>query len=539
MLDNSTAITHTKVVTPEGVNNLADLLEDSFQKFATLPAYTCLGTSLSYADIDKQSHSLACWLQHHSGLQAGDRVAIQLPNLLQYPIAAYAVLRADMVIVNTNPLYTPSEMQHQFKNAGVKAVIILDEHVSKLTQIIDDTDIDTVVVTHVGELLDDSKTAPKVAPINATSSSISFTQALLDGQGQTLAPRNAGMDDICLLQYTGGTTGVSKGAALDHRNMLSNAVQLIDRFGEHCQQGRETYICPLPLYHIYAFMVNVITEASMGNHTVLIPNPRDLDSFIVAMSNVKFTGFAGINTLFVGLCQHPEFPKLDFSHLKLTISGGSTLTSATAELWRKVTGCTISEAYGLSETSPVLTFNFPGKEEIGSVGFPLIGTEIQFWNDDDEAVADGEEGQLVARGPQVMRGYWKMPTETEKVLTADGWFKTGDIGKRLPSGAIKIVDRLKDMIIVSGFNVYPNQVEDVLTQHQHVLEAAVVGEQDDKTGERVCAYITVSQPISQEEMIAFCREQLTAYKVPKKVIILDELPKSTVGKILRRALRSE
>lgn len=516
---------------PDGLSSISDLLEQSFNKFADYPAFTCGNVSYDFAQIEEKSRALAAWLQNDSGLQAGDRVAIQLPNLIQFPIAAYAVLRAGMVIVNTNPLYTPTEMRHQFKNSGAKAVVILQEHLGKLAEIQAETDITTVIETGYDDLINYSTD-------NVADGHVGLCQLLAANTNATLTKRDARLADVCLLQYTGGTTGVSKGAALNHRNILANTFQLIDRFSAKCAEASETYICPLPLYHIYAFTVNLIVQASMGNHNILITNPREMDSFIGAMQGVRFTGMAGINTLFVGLCQQPEFAKLDFSGLKLTMSGGSTLTSTTAELWHKVTGCTITEAYGLSECSPVLTFNVPGKEEVGSVGLPMADTEIQFWNDNDHPVADGEEGQLVARGPQVMQGYWEMPDESKKVLTHDGWFKTGDVGKRLPSGVVKIVDRLKDMILVSGFNVYPNQIEDVLTQHEHVLEAAVVGEPDDVTGERVCAYITVTAEVDTNAIIEFCREQLTAYKVPKKVTVLDELPKSTVGKILRRELRA-
>ncbi len=519
-----------RVNIPSGLNTLADLLENSFEKFADSRSYTCGNLTLSFAEIEQKSRALACWLQHESGLQAGDRVAIQLPNLIQYPIAAYAVLRAGMVIVNTNPMYTPPEMQHQFKNSGAKAVIILQEHLPKLQSIQDKTDIQKVVVTDINDL-ETGETQ------NIQNGHVGFTQAIDSGKSLTLAPRTAQLGDICLLQYTGGTTGVSKGAALSHRNLLANALQFVDRASAKCGEGTEVYICPLPVYHIYAFLVNLVVQTSRGNQNILIANPRDMDSFVDAMKGVRFTSMAGINTLFVGLCQNPDFKALDFSGLKLTISGGSTLTSTTADLWKSVTGCTITEAYGLSETSPVLTFNIPGEEEIGSVGYPLLETEIQFWDDNDKPVADGEEGQLVARGPQVMQGYWEMPAESEKVLTPEGWFKTGDVGKRLESGVVKIVDRLKDMIIVSGFNVYPNQIEDVLTQHPKVLEAAVIGEPDDKTGEKVCAYITVTEAVDTDDVITFCKAQLTGYKIPKKVTVLDELPKSTVGKILRRELR--
>ena len=340
-----------------------------------------------------------------------------------------------------------------------------------------------------------------------------------------------------MLQYTGGTTGVSKGAMLTHGNLLSNAEQTLERFGPYCRESEETIICPLPLYYIYAFMVNMIIFACRGNLNVLIPTPRDINAFVSAIKPFKFTGFSGINTLFVGLSQVPEFKTLDFSELHLTISGGTTLTSAAVQIWQEVTGCFITEGYGLSETSPVLCFNEPRKEAFGTVGLPLTKTEIQLWSEDGREVLEGEAGEIVARGPQVMAGYWNCPDETQKVITKEGFFKTGDIGVRTPTGQIKIIDRLKDMVIVSGFNVYPTEVEDVLTQHPNILEAAVIGEPDDKTGEKICAYITVSTKLSSETVIEHCREFLSSYKIPKKVEVLKELPKSTVGKILRRKLR--
>lgn len=517
---------------PANVNNLADLLESAMKKFADKPAYHCLGQTLTFAEIDEKSKALAGFFQQKTNLNVGDSIAIQLPNLIQYPIAVYAALRAGLIVVNTNPLYTTREMRHQFNDAGVKAVVILDDLLPKLTEIQQETAIEHIIVTSATDLITGD------CPTSNEDKKVAFNHAIAQGKSLTLAPlANITLDTPCLLQYTGGTTGVSKGATLTHANVISNSVQTLARIANTCQEGEEIFICPLPVYHIYAFTLNLIIYFVAGNLSVLIPNPRDLDAFVNAMKPFKFTGFSGINTLFVGLCQHPEFASLDFSKFKVTLSGGAALTNAASDVWQKVTGCTISEGYGLSETAPVLCLNEPGNEEIGTVGQPLINTEIQI-RVADKPVADGEEGEIVARGPQVMSGYWQRPEETAKVMTDDGFFKTGDIGIILPNGNVKIVDRLKDMIIVSGFNVYPNEVEGVLVMHPNILEAAVIGEPDDKTGEAVSCFITVNKALSDAEIIAHCREQLTAYKVPKKITILDELPKSTVGKILRKELRA-
>jgi len=514
---------------PAHIHNLSDFLTASFNEFANKPAFTCLGQTLTFAEIDSKSRAFAAWLQQ-SGLQPGDRVAIQLPNLIQYPIAAYGVLRAGMRIVNTNPMYTSPEMLHQFTNSGAKAIVILQDLTPKLTPILDETAIEQVIVTGATDLL-----------TGQTESVPAGQQGLIDvlaaGADLPLTPSTAELEDVAVLQYTGGTTGVAKGACLTHRNIIANTEQTLTRFGDTCGKGVETFVCPLPLYHSYAFVVNMFMFSSYGNLNILIPNPRDINAFIGALKGIAFTGFAGLNTLFVGLCQHPEFKKLDFSRLQLTTSGGTTLTQAAADIWQQTTGCTISEGYGLSETGPVLSFNQPRAEVIGSVGKPLMDTDIALWDENDQPVAQGEEGQVVARGPQVMKGYWEMPNETAAVLSEDGWFKTGDVGVFDNNGILSIVDRLKDMIIVSGFNVYPNQIEAVLTSHPDILEAAVIGEPSEKTGESVHAYITVKNTISSEAVIEYCKTSLTAYKVPKQVTVLDELPKSTVGKILRRALR--
>ncbi|WP_346838404.1 AMP-binding protein [Microbulbifer sp. SAOS-129_SWC] len=508
--------------------NTAEFIEHSCKRFADRPAYHCLGQALTFAEIEQQSRHLAQWLQH-SGLQPGDRIAIQLPNITQYPIAAYAALRAGLVIVNTNPLYTPREMQHQFSDAGVRALVILADMLPKFEQIRADTDIEQVLVTGATDL--------RMAPADSAHGYQDFVAAIEQGAAlPALQPSRAARDDIAILQYTGGTTGVAKGACLTHENILANAAQMLDRITQRCSEGEEVFVCPLPLYHIYAFTVNMLAMFSIGTLNILIPDPRDLDTFVATIKPFRFTGLGGINTLFVGLCRHPEFQQLDFSSLKVTFSGGAALTRTAAELWQSVTGCPVTEGYGLSETAPVATLNKFGAEEIGTVGVPLIGTRVEAWDENDQPLPVGEVGELVISGPQVMQGYWQRPEETANVMR-HGFFHTGDMGLVQTNGNIRIVDRLKDMIIVSGFNVYPNEIEDVLSSHPQIAEVAVTGTADDRTGEAVVAHVVLGGDVSAQELIDFCRQQLTAYKVPKHVVIHKELPKSTVGKILRRELR--
>jgi long-chain acyl-CoA synthetase len=513
------------------ITTLGELIEQSCEKYADLPAYSCLGQTYTFSDIEQKSKALAAWLQNKSGLQAGDRVIIQLPNLIQYPIAAYAVLRAGLVIVNTNPLYTTREMAYQFSDSGAKGIIILEDLLPKLEAIKANTEIKCVIATSAIDLLTGDLSYQD-------DSHFGFNQVL--GEGVNLpfkAVSNTDVNDVCVLQYTGGTTGVSKGACLTHKSLMTCGLQVFECFEEKIIEGKEVLVCPLPLYHIYAFSINMLAFFSRGSLNILIPNPRDVDQFVNALVPYKITGISGINTLFVGLCEHSIFKTLDFSALRLSLSGGTTLTTAAAKIWLETTGCTITEGYGLSESSGIVCLNKPGQETFGSVGLPALGTDVELWDDNDMVVADGERGQLVVRGPQMLRAYWNMPEETAKSITADGFFKTGDVAVRLPNACIKIVDRLKDMIIVSGFNVFPNEVENVLTIHNNIVEAAVIGEPCDKTGEKVSAYITVNSAVDNAEILAFCRENLTAYKVPKKITIMEQLPKSTVGKILRRELR--
>lgn len=515
----------------QNFRSLPDYIEQVFERYPNQPAYTSLGQTLTFAEIEQKSRALASYLRHKSGLKPGDRIVIQLPNLNQNPIAVYAALRAGLVVVNTNPLYTAPEMLHQFNDSGAKGIVILSDLLPKLDAIKEQTSLQCVIATRATDLISEDSS-------DFGDDIVAFNRALTEGKDLPFDARpEVSLDDPAMLQYTGGTTGVSKGATLSHGNVLSNSLQTLDRIGDRFEEGKEIAVCPLPLYHIYAFTVCMMTLFAKGAHIVLIPNPRDLDAFVGAITPFKFTAFAGINTLFIGLCQHPGFKALDFSALKLTISGGTALTTAAIDVWKSVTNCSITEGYGLSETAPVLTFNFPGKEQYGTVGHPLTDTDIQLLDDNDQPVAEGEEGQIAAKGPQVMLGYWQRPDETAKVMTANGYFKTGDVGALQEDGSIKIVDRLKDLIIVSGFNVYPNEVENVLTNHPAVLEAAVIGAADDKSGERVCAYITTTGDVDTEQLTAHCREALTGYKVPKEIHIMDELPKSSVGKILRRELR--
>ncbi|MEK0159720.1 AMP-binding protein [Pseudoalteromonas piscicida] len=509
--------------------NLNQFICEAMKRFAELPSYSCLGQTVTFEYIDKKSTALAAYYQS-LGLQAGDRIAIQLPNLIQYPIATYAAFKAGLIVVNTNPFYTPREMKYQFNDSGAKAIVILSDLCPTLEEIYAETLIEHVIVTDIYDLIND-----EVGLYN--DKIIRFNYAIEKGEELPLICSNAELDDVAILQYTGGTTGVSKGAQLTHRNLIANTFQASERLGDYLKEEQEIFVCPLPLYHIYALMMNMFLVFHKGGLNVLIPNPRDYDAFIDAIEEFSITGFSGINTLFVGLCNQSKFRQLDFSKLRLTLSGGTALTSAAASIWRDVTGCNITEGFGLSETSPVVTLNTPGSEEIGTVGCPLIGTDVEFWDENDIPVADGKCGQIVVRGEQVMKGYWNMPKQTSEVMTAEGFFKTGDIGLRLSNGHVKIVDRLKDMIIVSGFNVYPNEIEDVLVSHPAILEAAVVGKADEKTGESVHAYVTLKSVVEEKDIILFCREKLTNYKIPKKVTIMEKLPKSTVGKTLRRELR--
>lgn len=512
-------------------NNLGDYIENAMSTYADRPAYNCAGQVLTFKAFEEQSRKIACWLQ--SKFERGDRIVVQLPNINQFPIAALGVIRAGMVLVNTNPLYTPREMQHQFSDSGAKAIFILSNLLPNLEQIIADTDISTVVSVDI----QGSSPASDLSDYEVLGFGDIMNNALVPLEKQNT--EEASGDDLAVLQYTGGTTGVAKGACLTHASILSNVQQIDERLGDTLRGGEEVFVCPLPLYHIYAFTVNLIYMSGHGAMNVLIPDPRNMEAFIAQLESVEFTGMSGINTLFVGLCSMPKFRELDFSQLKLTLSGGTPLLPDVAKTWTDVTGCTITEGYGLSETSPVVMFNDPGNEEIGTIGKPLINTEIKILDAEGNALAQGQSGELAIRGPQVMTGYWQREEATKDVFTEDGFFKTGDVALEQENGNYRIVDRIKDMILVSGFNVYPTEVESVLTTHPSVLEVAVVGGVSQKTGEEVRAYVTVSDDVDEQTLIDYCSQNLTAYKVPKKITKLDALPKSTVGKILRRELRDK
>lgn len=510
--------------------NLPRFIELACEAYADKVAFYCGPSQLTFQEVEEKSRALACWFQHYTTLQPGDRIAIQLPNILDFPIVAFAALRAGLVLVNTNPLYTQREMQHQFSDSGAKAIVIFAPFADKLAGIIENTDINVVIYAGGNGLSPNIECEKLIVQTELDS-------ALLTCKDDSLTPVVVPPDAICMLQYTGGTTGRAKGACLTHRSVIANMYQLAERLEGTVEAGKELFVCPLPLYHIYAFAVNLVLFFSQGNGNILIPNPRDLDSLVALIKPHKFTGMAGINTLFVGLCQHEGFKALDFSNLKITVSGGTALIDSARIAWKDVTGGAITEGYGMSETSPVISINHPGNEHYGTVGQPLIDTDVEIWDVNDKPLAKGEVGQIVLRGEQVMKGYWNNPEETAEVITPEGFFKTGDMGKILEDDCIQIVDRLKDMILVSGFNVYPSEVEQVLSSHSDVLEVAVVGVPDENTGEAVVAYITAKDALDIDDIALYCRKNLTPYKIPKDIIVVQELPKSAVGKILRRELR--
>ncbi|WP_136247551.1 AMP-binding protein [Halomonas borealis] len=536
----------------EGCDDYASVLDvfhTAIERFADKPAFTCMGQTLSYRELDRLSGDFAAWLQHETALEPGDRIAIQLPNLLQFPVAVFGALRAGLVVVNTNPLYTEREMAHQFKDSGARAIIILANMAAKLEAIIGDTDIERVVVTEIADLhafprrpLINAavKYVKKMVPAYRLSGAWGFRAALKRGAGLERRECGREADDIAALQYTGGTTGRAKGTMLTHGNLVANMLQARQAIGPGLSEGGETIVAPLPVYHIYTFTVNCLFMLETGNHSVLIPNPRDLDGFVKTLKSVPFTGFVGLNTLFNALCQREDFRRLDFSSLHLTISGGMALTSAVAKRWEEVTGCPIAEGYGLTETSPIASFNPVDDIRLGTIGKPVAGTEVKVVDLEGHDLPLGETGELCVKGPQVMKGYWQLEAETAESLDADGWFRTGDVATFGDDGYIRIVDRKKDMILVSGFNVYPNEIEDVVANHPGVLEAAAVGVPDETSGEAIQLFVVAKDPdLDAETLRAWCKGELTAYKVPRQVVFRDELPKTNVGKVLRRQLRDE
>ncbi len=533
--------------------SLVELMDAAFKKYPDRPAYTLMGRTLSFAQIDDASRAMAAYLQG-LGLEKGDRVAIMMPNIPQYPVAVAAVLRAGYVVVNVNPLYTPRELEHQLKDAGARAIIIIENFAATLQQVINNVPTKHVVLCAMGDMLGFPKglivnyvvrQVKKLVPAFELPQAVRFNDALSRGRGQAYKAPKVASSDIAVLQYTGGTTGVSKGAVLLHRNLVANVMQAEAWYQpalKKVPQGEQVVsICALPLYHIFGFTTNMMLSMHMGGCNVLIPNPRDLPAVFKELSKHRFHSLPAVNTLFMAMANHKEFNTVDWSHLVISVGGGMAVQQATAKLWLEKTGCPICEGYGLSETSPVASCNpTDSKSYTGTIGLPVPGTEMKLLDDDGQDVPFGGTGEIAIKGPQVMAGYWQRPDETAKVMTPDGFFRTGDVGQMDERGYFKIVDRKKDMILVSGFNVYPNEVEDVITQMPGVLECAAVGIPDEKAGEAVKVVIVRKDPsVSEADVRTFCEANLTGYKRPKVVEFRTELPKTPVGKILRRELRDK
>ena len=528
--------------------SLADLLETSCEKFRELPAFENMGVVLSYDDVDRLSQDFASYLQNVVGLNKGDRVAVMMPNLLQYPIAVFGILRAGLVVVNVNPLYTPRELEHQMKDSGARAIVIVENFASTLQQVIGSTSLETVITTQVGDLAPFPKRlianfvvkrVKKMVPPWNLPGSVPFRTALARGKAQPYHRALLTHEDVAFLQYTGGTTGLSKGATLTHGNMVANLAQMHTWIGPLLTEGEDIVITALPLYHIFALTVNCLLFLRVGGKNVLITNPRDMPGFVKEMRRHRFTAFTGVNTLFNGLLHTPGFETLDFSALRFTVSGGAAVQQAVAEKWQAVTGAALTEGYGLSEASPGVCFSPMDKPDWnGTIGVPLPSTYVSLRDDDDKIVAAGEPGELCVKGPQIMRGYWNKPDETRQSFTGDGYLKTGDIAVVDACGYFRIVDRKKDMILVSGFNVFPNEIENVVAMHPGVLECACIGVPDDKTGEAVKVFVVRKDlALTADALREHCRQNLTGYKVPRAIEFRDALPKSNVGKILRKELR--
>ena len=540
-------------IDPSVYRSLVELMEESFRKYADRVAYSFMGKDITYAQVDSLSQALAAYFQS-LGLVKGDRVAIMMPNVPQYPVAVAAILRAGLIVVNVNPLYTPRELEHQLKDSGAKAIVIIENFAHTLEQCIGHTEVKHVVLCAFGDMLGLVKGAivnyvirnkRKMVPPFHLPQAVRFNDAIARGTRAPFKAPSIGPDDVAVLQYTGGTTGVSKGAALLHRNIIANVLQseawnqpVMDKIPKGEQP---TTVCALPLYHIFAFTVGMMLTLRTGGKLVLIPNPRDIPAVLQELSKHKVHSFPAVNTLFNALANHPDFNKVDWSHLKVSLGGGTAVQSAVARLWLEKTGCPICEGYGLSETSPSACCNpVTSTEFTGTIGVPLPSTDIKLLDDEGHEVPPGQPGEIAIRGPQVMAGYWQRPDETAKVMTADGYFRTGDIGVMDERGYFRIVDRKKDMILVSGFNVYPNEIEETVAECPGVLECAAVGIPDEKSGEAVKLVIVKKDPALTEAAVrAFCRDNLTGYKQPKIIEFRTELPKTPVGKILRRELRDK
>jgi len=528
--------------------SLVDIFDESVRLFGPRPAFVCMGKDLTYAELDRLSRDYAAWFQDAAGVKKGDRVALMMPNVLQYPVCLFGTLRAGCTVVNCNPLYTPRELEHQLGDSGAEVIVVLENFAHVLQEVVSRTSIRRIVTTQLGDMLGLVKGSlvnlvvkhvKKMVPAWSLRDARSLSQVLAAGAGSDFSPMVLGHDDVAFLQYTGGTTGVSKGAMLTHGNIVANVLQAKAWLNPFLGGGGQVVIPALPLYHIFALTANCLTFLTLGATNVLIVNPRDIPGFIKELAKYKFTAITGVNTLFNALLNHPDFARLDFSHLQVALGGGMAVQKAVAERWKQATGKTLIEAYGLTETSPAVTINPLDLVEFnGSIGLPVPSTEVTIRDDAGRDQASGQAGELCVRGPQVMAGYWRRPEETAKVMMTDNFLRTGDIAVIDEKGFVRIVDRKKDMILVSGFNVYPNEVEDVVAMHPGVLEVAAVGVPDERTGEAVKVFIVKRDPaLTAEAVIAHCRENLTAYKVPHQVEFRAELPKTNVGKILRRALK--
>ncbi len=537
-------------INPDQYPNIQSVLKQSCQRFADKPAFSNLGKTLTYGELYELSGTFAAYLQQHTDLQPGDRIAVQLPNILQYPVVVFGAIRAGLVVVNTNPLYTAREMEHQFNDSGAKALVCLANMAHLAEEVVPKTGVKHVLVTEVGDMLPLLKRllintvvkhVKKMVPPYHLPHAVKFTQAMALGRGKIVREASPTNADIAVLQYTGGTTGVAKGAMLTHRNLIANMLQVKSLMGSEMNEGEEVLIAPLPLYHVYAFTFHCMAMMLVGGHNVLISNPRDLPAMIKDLGKYRFTGFVGLNTLFVALCNNEEFRALDFSSLKATFSGGMALQLATAERWHEVTGCAICEGFGMTETSPVVSVNPFQNIQIGTIGIPVPSTLCKVIDDDGHELPLGGRGELCVKGPQVMKGYWQRQEATDEILDADGWLKTGDIAVIQDDGFMRIVDRKKDMILVSGFNVYPNELEDVLAALPGVLQCAAIGIPDERSGEAIKLFVVVKPgaSLSKEQVMEHMRANVTGYKMPKAIEFRETLPTTNVGKILRRELRDE
>ena len=535
-------------IDPDAYATLNDLISEVCKKYSTQAAYACMGKALTFSEIDKMSSQFGAYLQSR-GLEPGDRIALMMPNLLQYPIALFGALRAGLIVVNTNPLYTAREMRHQFTDSGVKAVIIAEMFAHNLEKIYGDTNVKVIITASVGEMLGSIKggitnfvvrTVKGMVPKYNLPNTVTFSDALKQGKKFKLQLHKGAANDTVIHQYTGGTTGVAKGAMLTNRNLIANMQQIRSMMDPVITEGKEVALSPLPMYHIFAFTVNCLALMSRGTLNVIITNARDLGSINDAFKKYDITVMTGVNTLFNALLNNKDFREVDTSKLKITVGGGMAVQRAVAEEWLRVTGCPLTEGYGMTESSPVISCNpVDGTGKIGTIGLPAPSTDVKIVDDNGTTLPPNEVGELWAKGPQVMKGYYNRPSETAKTIT-DGWLHTGDIAKMHDDGYLQIVDRKKDMILVSGFNVFPNEVEDVIAAHPKVLEVAAIGVDDDKSGEVVKVFIVKKDSsLDKDEIIAYCRENMTGYKVPKQVEWRKELPKTNVGKILRRVLKEE